>query len=98
MCDNRDRAETRLEIDPHLKAVLEFMQEKIPASNLCGVADGVQQMARLLWSEHPQEPKRALSLGITCLGRAGVQQPIASGSAPDTPHADDDSAVEAACP
>ena len=52
----------QLEVDDHLKSVMEFMQSNIPASKLIGVADNLPQMARLLWGRYPQEPVVGASL------------------------------------
>lgn len=49
-------------LDEHTKAVLEFMQERIPASKLVGVADRIPQMAKLLWDRYPQEAVTAVEL------------------------------------
>lgn len=47
-----------LVLDPDVKMVAEFMQSRIAASKLVGTADGIAQLARLLWSGYPQEPCR----------------------------------------
>lgn len=62
--NHRDRAEMQLVADEHVKAVLEFMQANTPASKLCGVADSLPQMARLLWGHYPQEPCIGLVLTL----------------------------------
>jgi hypothetical protein len=49
-------------LDDDVKVVLEFMQEKIPASKLVGVAERMPQIAKLLWDRYPQEAVTALSL------------------------------------
>lgn len=64
MSDHRDRAEMQLVVDDNVKAVLEFMQVNIPASKLCGVADSLPQIVRLLWGHFPQEPCQCLSLTL----------------------------------
>jgi len=43
-------------VDSDVQAVLEFMQANLPADKLLGVADGIPEMARLLWKQYPQEP------------------------------------------
>src|SRR5277367_2447076 len=48
-----DRAVVQLDQD--VQAVLEFMQSKIQASKLVAVAESLPQIARLLWSQYPQE-------------------------------------------
>ena len=60
--NHRDRAV--LQLDEHMKAVLQFMQENVPTSKLIGVADSLPQMARLLWGRYPQEPCHALNLTL----------------------------------
>lgn len=45
-----------LNIDPDVKAVLEFMQANIAAPRLVGIANRLPEMAKLLWGHHPQEP------------------------------------------
>jgi hypothetical protein len=44
-----------LEIDKDVKAVAEFMQERIEASRLVSVADGVARMAPILWGRYPAQ-------------------------------------------
>lgn len=51
-----------LEIDEDVKAVAEFMQERIAASRLVSVADGLAKMAPILWGRHPSEEVAALRL------------------------------------
>jgi len=60
--DHRDRAAMQLVADEHVKAVLDFMQANLPAAKLIGVAESLPQMARLLWSNLPQEPCIPISL------------------------------------
>jgi hypothetical protein len=50
--------------DPDIKAVLEFMQQKIPANKLVGVAERIPPMARLLWDVYPQQPCRPLAFDL----------------------------------
>jgi hypothetical protein len=60
--ENRDRVEMQLIAEPAVQAVLEFMLSNIPTHKLVGVAGSVSEMARLLWSEYPQEPVPAIRL------------------------------------
>src|SRR3982074_1623082 len=60
--NNRDRVSTQLVVDEHVKAVLDFMQTEIPTAKLLGVADGLPQLARLLWGHFPQEPLSVIDL------------------------------------
>ena len=81
-----------LTLDEHVKAVLEFMQERIPTSKLVGVAEKMPEMARLLWDRYPQESVDALSLIVT---KRCPSQPDASESVPALEYVGDGSAVEA---
>jgi hypothetical protein len=69
--------------DEHIKVVLEFMQANVPASKLCGVAESLPQMGKLLWGRIPQEPVTAMFIGGS--------QPTASGCAPERLCVGDDS-------
>jgi hypothetical protein len=60
----RDRTELQLIADADAKAVLEFMQDRIPAAKLAGVAEGAARMARLLWDRFPQESCSCLKLEL----------------------------------
>lgn len=51
-----------LTLDEHVKAVLEFMQERIPVSKLLGVSERLPGMAKLLWDRYPQESVMVLTL------------------------------------
>jgi hypothetical protein len=53
---SRDRVEFKVSIDVDVQAVLEFVQERVPASKRIGVVENLPQMARLLWGHCPQEP------------------------------------------
>jgi hypothetical protein len=59
-----DRAAVNLVIDEDVKAVLEFIQDKIPASKLVAVSERLPEMARLLWGHFPQEPCHVLNLEL----------------------------------
>jgi hypothetical protein len=52
----------KFEVDPHVQAVAVFMQERIPAGRLVGVAMGVSAIAPFLWGHHTQEQVRTLTL------------------------------------
>lgn len=39
-------------IDPNVKAVAEFMQERLPAAQLVAVANAIAAIAPLLWGEY----------------------------------------------
>lgn len=51
-----------LEIDPDVKMVAEFMQERIAASRLRGTADGLAALAPLLWGKYQPEDIEVLRL------------------------------------
>jgi hypothetical protein len=51
-----------IEVDNDVKAVLEFMQERVAAFKLIGVAERIPAMAKLLWDKYPQEPVEPISL------------------------------------
>jgi hypothetical protein len=59
-----DRAELQLIADADVQRVLEFMQTNIPAGKLIGVANSIPEIARLLWTHHPQEPVAAIRLVV----------------------------------
>lgn len=42
----------QLTADEDVRAVLEFMHTKIPASKLVPVAEGVSELARIIWGHH----------------------------------------------
>jgi len=70
----------RVEVDPDVQAVLEFLQDRVQACRLISVADGVAQMARLLWASFPQEPFVGVSLVSQAITHDSQQ--AASESAP----------------
>jgi hypothetical protein len=76
--------------DPDVQAVLEFMQERIPACRLVASAEGLPQLARLLWGHFPQESCRHLRLEVPKLRPL---QSVASESSPGPEYADDGSAA-----
>ena len=53
----------RLETDPDVVGVLEFMQGKIAADKLVAVADSLPPLARLLWPH--ETPKTCTLLNLT---------------------------------
>jgi hypothetical protein len=64
MPDVRNRGEMQFVVDEHFKAVVEFMQCKIPTEKLIGISDRLPEIARLLWGHFPQEPCTLLSLVV----------------------------------
>ena len=57
--------QTEAVIDSELHRVVEFMQANLPTTKLIAVAESLPQVARLLWSEFPQESFRPFSLRPT---------------------------------
>ena len=49
-------------VDADVKAVAEFMQERIAASRLVAVADGLAAVAPLLWGQYQSQGVQALQL------------------------------------
>lgn len=56
---------TELLMDKDLRAVVEFMQDSIPACKLVGLSETLPQLARLLWGHFQQEPVKPLELLLT---------------------------------
>ena len=46
----------RLELQPDIQEVAEFMQRHVPAARLVSVAAGVNALAPLLWGHFQNEP------------------------------------------
>ena len=51
-----------MEVDDDIKAVAEFMQERIEASRLVSVAEGLAAVAPLLWGRHPRKEVAVIQL------------------------------------
>jgi hypothetical protein len=49
-------------VDEDVRAVAQFMQERLPASRLVPVADGIAAIAPLLWGHFQREEVRTLRL------------------------------------
>ena len=49
-------------IDPDVKAVAEFMQGKIEAHKLVGVAESLQAIAPILWGRYKRTPVNGIEL------------------------------------
>lgn len=81
-------------IDEDVKAVAAFMQEKIPASRLVAVADGIAGIAPLLWSRYQGEKIDVLALSSPKLDQAHRSQSSAIGSFPGPLCVDGDSVGE----
>ena len=79
----------RLDIDQDVQMVAEFMQERIPAARLAGVAAGINAIASLLWGYFAPETVRVLTLSDLSL----QTQSVARGSDLAPPCADGDSAA-----
>lgn len=84
-------------MDSDVQAVAEFMQERIAASRLVAVADGLGAVAPLLWGQYQPEAVQALRLvsAPPISGDGPRTQSIASGSVPDYGRADGDSVAVA---
>jgi hypothetical protein len=96
MSDHRDRAEVQeFCVDDHVKAVLGFMQANVPSSKLCGVANSLPQMARLLWGNFKQEPFAGVRLTVPKTDQGHPSQLSATESSLARSSAGDGSVVEA---
>ena len=51
-----------IEIDPDVKAVAEFMQSKIEARKLVGVAESLRAIAPIIWGRYDQIPVVGIEL------------------------------------
>jgi len=83
-------------IDPDVKAVAEFMQSKIEARKLVGVADSLRAIAPILWGQYGDSPVQGIELlnePITC-----ESQSVSIESALPEAHADDGFAEAKAAP
>jgi len=87
----------QVEIDEHVNATLEFMEPHIPASKLCGVAESIPELARLLWSHIQQEPCVSLNLGHPKMAEANQTRSASIESSLVPACADGDFVVEGAC-
>lgn len=69
----------RLEIDPDVQAVTEFMQRNVPAARLVSVAEAAAKLAPILWGEYEKEGVSALLLReLPILPCAAQTQPVSS--------------------
>jgi len=72
-----------IEIDPDVKATVEFMQSNIPAARLVAVSEGVGSLAPILWGRYAPERIETLSLAHNQPAmRSEISPPTASGSEP----------------
>ena len=60
----------KIEIDPDVKAVAEFMQSKIEARKLVGVAESLRAIAPIIWGHHDQSRVVAIKLCGSPITRA----------------------------
>lgn len=51
-----------IKVDRDVKAVLEFMQERVPPSRLASVASGIAVIAPVLWGHYQSEVVTALQM------------------------------------
>jgi len=77
-------------LDSDIKAVAEFMQGNIPAAKLVSVADNLPTVARLLWSQFPQESCDAAAFDLPKTGQENRLLPDANELVLDEPNADGD--------
>jgi hypothetical protein len=69
--------------DADVQAVAEFMQSKIPANRLVSVAEGLAQIAPLLWGQYQSERVQTLKLQWPAIFSSSDEahtQPCAKGS------------------
>jgi hypothetical protein len=85
----------QVEIDEHVKSVLEFMQGNVPTEKLVGVASALAEIGKPLWGRFPQEAFVPFNF---CESKSGPSQPTASESAPVLACAGGDSEAAGACP
>lgn len=50
--------------DPDAKILLEFMEKNVPTSKLIAISSQLPEIARLLWSDYPQQPCNIIRLGV----------------------------------
>jgi len=48
--------------DFHVKKVLEFMQDNLPCDKLVGIAEGIAQIAPIIWGRYERTPVNPLAL------------------------------------
>lgn len=83
----------RLEIDPDVQAVAEFMQRNVPAARLVSVAEAAAKLAPILWGGYEKEGVSALLLREMPIRPCDSRtQPFSSGSPLGTASAGDCSA------
>lgn len=78
----KDREQPLLEmqvaIHPRVLKVLEFMNQRIPAAELAGVANAVALLAPSLWGDYRADPVRGLAI-------SGALPPLEDCASPATP-------------
>jgi len=83
--------------DPDARTLLEFMQKNLPTSKLIAISSQLPEIARLLWSDYPQQPCNIIQLGIPKPVQRCPSPQDASESFPGRSGADGGSGVVAAC-
>jgi hypothetical protein len=68
----------QLLMDEDVKAVAEFMQERIAAGRLVAVAGGLSKIAPLIWGQYPTEEISALCLRHEAISGCGQPKPPSS--------------------
>jgi hypothetical protein len=89
-----------LVIDPDVKAVAEFMQSKIEARKLIGVAESLRAVAPIIWAHYDQIPVRGIELlaeplSLKAREHCSESRLVASESVPACLRAGDDSGAVA---
>jgi|GEM_PF-2818521 len=85
-------------VDRDVKAVVEFIQTHIAASHLVGVAEGVVQLAPIIWGRYQAEPVNVLAFEYPQMRASSeneISQLTAIGCSLVAGHARDDSAAAA---
>jgi hypothetical protein len=62
---NGPAMESRVEIDPDLHAVAEWMQAHVPACKLVGIANALAASAPALWGQYQPETVQGLRLVVS---------------------------------
>ncbi len=57
--------------DFHVKKVLEFMQDNLPCDKLVGIAEGIAQIAPIIWGRYERTPVRATDIFPLVFGNSG---------------------------
>ncbi len=72
-----------LMIDDDVRAVAEFMQQRVAAARLVPVAEGIAKVASLLWGRYTPEDVRVLRLEHPPIACEPHRQPVSIESGPE---------------